>query len=295
MTIAACYLSSEGIVLGADSTTTMFVAAPGTNQAGREHHYNHAQKTFEIGTGSTLAITMWGLGNLENTSYRTLIVQFSDTLSSQNAQSMSEVADRWNQFFWSAYSSSCSRELKRAQELLAKSSRSPDEESELAYWSQAFKGGFCVGGYLMHDRTPYACEILYDPTMTAPSAPEPLSIGSPRFWGCPNLIERLMYGLDSALYEAILKSGQWTGTPEELVDLAAEHFLGQPLHLPIREAIDWVHASIYTTIKMMKFSHMPPACGGPVEIAVITTDRPFRWVRHKRFDAAVAEGGLYDV
>jgi hypothetical protein len=65
--------------------------------------------------------------------------------------------------------------------------------------------------------------------------------------------------------------------------------------LPIREAIDWVHASIYATIKMMKFSHLPPVCGGPVEIAVITTDKKFRWVRHKRFDAAIGEGGFFNV
>jgi hypothetical protein len=30
MTIAACYLSPEGVVLGADSTTTMFFDQPGT-------------------------------------------------------------------------------------------------------------------------------------------------------------------------------------------------------------------------------------------------------------------------
>jgi hypothetical protein len=71
--------------------------------------------------------------------------------------------------------------------------------------------------------------------------------------------------------------------------------LGQPFDLPIREAIDWLHASIYTTIKTMKFSHMTSVCGGSVEIAVITTDRRFRWVRHKGFDSAIGEGGLFDV
>jgi len=50
-----------------------------------------------------------------------------------------------------------------------------------------------------------------------------------------------------------------------------------------------------TINKAMKFSHMAPVCGGPVEIAVITTDRKFRWVRHKKFDAAIGEGGLFDV
>jgi hypothetical protein len=115
-----------------------------------------------------------------------------------------------------------------------------------------------------------------------------------RFWGCPNLIDRLIYGLDTLALGAIVNSGKWSGTDQELIDLLMPFCLGQPRDLPIREAIDWVHAAIYTTIKGMKFSHLAPVCGGPVEIAVITTDRLFRWVRHKSFDAAIGEGGLLD-
>ena len=68
MTIAACYVSAEGVVFGADSTSTMYVPRPGLKSDGIEHHYNYAQKIFEIGHDSTLAITMWGLGNLCQTS-----------------------------------------------------------------------------------------------------------------------------------------------------------------------------------------------------------------------------------
>jgi len=46
MTIAACYLSGEGVVLGADSTTTMFVPAMDPGAPGADHHYNFAQKLF---------------------------------------------------------------------------------------------------------------------------------------------------------------------------------------------------------------------------------------------------------
>jgi hypothetical protein len=61
--------------------------------------------------------------------------------------------------------------------------------------------------------------------------------------------------------------------------------------LPIREAIDFVHACVSSTIKAMKFStSLAQICGGPIEIAVITTDRRFRWVRHKDWDVAIAEG-----
>jgi len=58
----------------------------------------------------------------------------------------------------------------------------------------------------------------------------------------------------------------------------------------MRDAIDYVHSAIYCTIKAMKFSTGAQVCGGPIEIAVITSDRKFRWVRHKPWDAAIEDG-----
>jgi hypothetical protein len=282
------------VVFGADSTTTLFVAGRGPQAVGCEHHFNFAQKIFQIGDDSTLRMTMWGLGNLLNVSYRTLIAQFADRLTSHGVSSMQDVVERWAKFFWSAYSRELAHTIARASELDQKPARGQSEEEELLLLKNAFSGGFCIGGYLLADRTPGAFEISYDLTMNAPEI-NPLGMGSTRFWGCPNLINRLIYGLDDGVFASILQSGKWTGTDKELFELLMPHCLGQPFDLPIREAIDWVHASIYTTMKTMKFSHMAPVCGGPVEVAVITSDRKFRWVRHKRFDAAIGEGGLFDV
>jgi len=291
MTIAACYVSAEGVVFGADSTSTMYISGPGRAPSGAEHHYNYSQKIFEIGQDSSLAINMWGLGSLGRTSYRTLVAQFADSVAGQGARTMAAMADAWSRFFWSAYSSEFNQVLGRAQQLHSQPTRTPEEEAELSVLTQKFSGGFCIGGYRLNDRIPSAFEMAYSPTQTSAAAPKSLAVGGTRFWGCPNLMNRLMLGLDLGLFAAIVKSGKWTGTDRELFELVSPHFLGQPKDLPIREAIDWVHASIYTTIKMMKFSHMAPVCGGPVEVAVITSDRPFRWVRHKRFDAAINEGG----
>ena len=78
MTIAACYLSAEGVVLGTDSTATMFVSGPG-GQIGSYHHFNFTQKLFEFGDrGSTVGIALWGLGSLGNKSWRTLIAEIAD-------------------------------------------------------------------------------------------------------------------------------------------------------------------------------------------------------------------------
>ena len=294
MTIAACYLSVDGVVFGADSTSTIFVQGLGPNPAGGEHHYNYAQKIFQIGNESTLGITMWGLGNLTSVSYRTLIALFADQLAGSPPSTFEDVAQRWNEFFWQAFSTDFAALLKRVQELLAKNPQTPNDVDELRILFANLSGGFCLGGNLGHDRRPRAFEIVYNPSQTAPAPVQEMSLGTTRFWGWPSLMERLLYGMDNLLLQAILKSGKWTGTQQDLFDLILPHCLGQPLHLPIREAVDWVHASIYTTIKTMKFSHFAPVCGGPVEIAVITTDRPFRWVRHKKMDAAIVQGGFSD-
>ncbi|MGO8749104.1 MAG: hypothetical protein ACLQNE_24355 [Thermoguttaceae bacterium] len=161
MTIAACYVSAEGVVFGADSTATMFVPGPGPNPSGASHQFNCAQKVFEIGDNSTLGITMWGLGNLGDVSYRTLIAQFADMLVSQGAQSLSAVAGAWNQFFWQVYSAKFATVLQRVQHLLGQANRTPDEADELAFYVCTFSGGFCIGGYLRHERLPgaYVVEI----------------------------------------------------------------------------------------------------------------------------------------
>jgi hypothetical protein len=155
---------------------------------------------------------------------------------------------------------------------------------------QGLSGGFCLGGNLLHDRTPQAFEIIYSPALTTPAI-QPIGMAQLRFWGVPNLIMRLFLGIDPELYTAVLQSGFWSGTPADLSKLVDPKRLAPPGSLPFREAIDWVHSSVYSTIKALKFSQLSPVCGGPVEIAVISTDRPFRWVCHKKLDAAVTHDG----
>lgn len=114
-------------------------------------------------------------------------------------------------------------------------------------------------------------------------------MGSYRFWGVPNMIDRLIGGFDNEIRNTIVTSPHWTGTVADYNALMSSHNL-QHDSLPIRDAIDFVHTCIHSTIKSLKFSRYSQTCGGPIEIAVITSDRDFRWVRHKDWDAAITEG-----
>jgi hypothetical protein len=294
VTIAACYISPEGLVLGADSTSTY------AGQGGQAHYYNFAQKLFELSlepeTG-TLATVTWGLGGLQVNSHRTLLSQLTDEFKISPPLSVSDVANIWSSRFWAAYSDpKCpiaplisqfkALDAKQAYDATAApspSARTQAEEQQFTQLSLTLLVGFCIGGYVQSDRAPAAFEIIFRPQLTDKPTPMPCAMG-PAFWGAPNMIQRLIMGGDDALKE-------WTGTRPELDVLMRQHTLAHPI-VPIRDAIDFVHACIYSTIKAYKFSSLSQICGGPVELAVITTDRPFRWVRHKNWDAAIADGGL---
>jgi hypothetical protein len=290
MTIAACYLSPEGVVLGADSTTTYATE-------GGAHYYNHAQKLFEIGSGSTVGAVTWGLGGLAFNSYRRLFSLFADDLLRGDVHSVAEVVERWVDFFWPEYSSAefikeckfldSKKPFDPDQPALLPDARTREEEDRL----QQLLGnwvGFCIGGYVLQDRQPAASVCIFSPLGEKPKTTS-VNPGF-QFWGAPNMIQRLIFGWDGELRKSILESGKWSGTERELDYLLRERRLAHPATIPIRDAIDFVHTCILSTIKALKFSNFSQICGGPIEIAVITADRPFRWVRHKEWDSAITEG-----
>jgi hypothetical protein len=293
VTIAGFYLSPEGVVLGADSTSSY-------PAAGGMHYFNFNQKLFEVGEGSTLAIATWGLGGLGPVSYRTLIAELGDDLVANPPASVGDVAQRWTDRFWRAYSGFDL--TQRVVALHAKGQHDPSlnppdpdqrikaEEDEYNTLATGLSVGFCLGGYTPPDRTPTVASVQFSPLLPNP-APVLQTWEGFGWWGVPNLISRLIFGADANLKDAILKSGKWGGTQQDLDDIVKQQSLSHG-SLPIREAIDYVHTCIQCTIKAMKFSGMLQVCGGPIEVAAITSDRKFRWVRHKSLHAAISDGGL---
>jgi hypothetical protein len=295
LTIAMCYMSPEGPVLGADSTSSIFLSS-GSN-ALNFHYLNNNQKLFEIGENSTLGAITWGLGGLGTTSYRTLFARIADDLAAKPANNFVEVVDRWIALFWSVYSQD--QNVITCRQLAAKApydpgnpdGRTPDEEKQLTGLQWDLGVGFCLAGYCLPDRIHKAYQMYFEPVGGVPPPPIEIQLGACNFWGAPNMIKRLIFGVDENIEAKILASGKWTGTDLELRVLLNQFMLNHPI-LPIRDAIDFVYSCIYSTIKAMKFSNLNQVCGGPIEIAVITTDRKFRWVRHKQWDAAITEGAM---
>ena len=285
MTIAGCYLTAGGLVLGADSTQTIYVFHPTSDPVPR--FFDHAQKLFEVGEESTLGVVTWGFGGSSTLSYRTLLAELWDDGLKTPFHSVRDVADRWASQFWNEYSTQLAQPIARVHALKAMSTRSPNEDAELENAIANGTVGFCLGGYVLPNRRVEAYELIVQPDQSGQSTSVRIQSGQARFWGMPNIFTRITSAIDPQLANNITQSLHWNGTMQDLIDLIRPYTLSTSDLLPIREAVDYVHSVIYATCKGLKFSQMAPACGGPVEIGVITTDRRFRWVRHKTLAEAI--------
>src|SRR3990172_1767567 len=87
MSIASTYIVSEGVVFGADSSTTVHVSTP--RGKGVVQLLTHSQKVFEVGSNSRLGVCTWGAGSIGNISHRTIVACLADKIgedtSVQNA------------------------------------------------------------------------------------------------------------------------------------------------------------------------------------------------------------------
>ena len=263
MTIAAAYLTSEGVVFGTDSTTAV------STQQGVTQLFNYAQKLFEVGEKSRLGICTWGAGNVEGISHRTLIANLADRLD----MGIDKVGDAVKTFI----------------EIVSK---------EYGDGKNTGLVGYLLGGWNPDTHLPECYQIVFagkkKPDVSS------LDIGQASFFGCPEFFTRVFHGYDNKLPGRILnelkksKLGIQSNKLEEafgeafnkaVAPLAAAGFRD----LPIREAIDFIHTYLHITIKAFKFRFGPPVCGGPIEIAFVSTDRKFRWVCHKDFQKAIYE------
>ncbi len=285
MTIAACLVTPGGVVLGADSTTAISVT--GHDGSVSPHYFDHVQKLFEIGESSTLGVVTWGLGAFADVSYRALFAELGDQVAAGGYATVCDVAVAFAHRYWGTYAALLDVQIERARALAKLSSRSAAEAVELKALIETLSAGFCIAGYLLPDRRVRAFELGFSPRLEAVPAPRELQSGQPRFWGVPMVMNRLTFGIDSDLLDAIAASPHWTGSGRELVDLIEPYVLRLAANLPIREAIDYIHSVIVTTSKGLKFSQLPPVCGGQPEVAAITADRRFRWVKHKRLTEAL--------
>lgn len=271
MTIAAAYLVSEGVVLGADSST--MVSTP-TGPGGLEvlQLISHSQKVFEVGENSRFGVCTWGAGSLGKTSHRTAIARLAERITKDTT-------------------------VQSAAEALGKIVEPLVKNSGVEFV------GYYFGGWdpTSHDPACFRIEINQKGVKI-----DPFQLGLCSFSGSPDFFTRVFRGFDPRMPKKLceeikrqLPDGDFRENFDSTFTKAFEKVSASLVaagfkDLPIREAIDFIYSYLHITVKATKFRFGAPAVGGPIEIGFLTTDRPFRWACHKTFSSAILEQeGVY--
>lgn len=271
MTVAVVVKVFDGIILAADSATTMTIPTPG----GPVHQvWNTANKVFHLHRGLPVAAMTWGLGSIESASIATLTKDLRRRLMGNDPDNVS----------WSLNPDSYTVE-EVAQRYI--------EMFHGELYSTAFAGsasapmlGMLVAGYSSGQKQAEAWQVLIDDPATPP-APEQL-IGIEGYgWQAfaqPDATERLFNGIDSSLSEAIKSAvGEpaWTEQVEPLIRQAGRLPLAAPM--PISDAIELAKFLVHTTAQYSHFLWGPDTVGGVIDVAAISRHEGFRWINRKHY------------
>lgn len=276
MTIAIALKVHDGIVLAADSASTMVAVDENGNEAGVSIVYNNANKVFNLYKGLPLGAVTWGLGSIGVSSIATLVKDFRARLCSTendwkdwkldpNAYTVEEVATKLFDFIHGeCYVPNFANPGTPKSSLgFVVSGYSAKEGASEVYLIEIDKDGNCAGPQLSSSRE---------------------ESGRITAYGQPQAIYRLLRGYDERL-ERVLQDN--VGIPAAVMPKVVEVLeakLAVPLVLeamPIQDAIDLVAFLANVSAQFTHFAQGPDTVGGPIEIAAITKHEHFKWIRRK--------------
>jgi hypothetical protein len=261
MTVAILIATREGAVLGTDSTTTLTLRQRGADRV--VQLFNSAQKVFEVGPVATRfvagesfagAVAVYGDGTFGPLSWRCFVSEFYCRRVGPAGGALDlprELLD-FAQAKWA--------ELQRAGKVPPER---PIPDAGLLV-AAAGKGHYRVHGGRVVIRQ---------------ASIEPAEVGTIQFGGDATAATRLLYGYDGRLPEALRRAGLDAGKFEQCA--GAFRMALNLDYMPLRDAIDFAHFLIYSTIKLHRYRGIAAFVGGPIEIAAVTADRGFRWIVHK--------------
>ena len=264
MTIVLALKVGDGVVLGADSASTIVGV-----QNSYHNSYFNAVKLFNLVKGLPIGAVTYGLGGLANRSVGSLSKDLRARLSDPDAASwylhpatytMEQVAERVKRFFY--------------DEIYLKSVPKSADAPGI---------GFLIAGYSAASESAEIWKLTVKEGGTADPVEQVCSAAQPweACWeGQGEAIRRLLQGYSWQLVERLLTAGM-----SQADALALVQSVEPVVHptMPIQDAIDLVHYLIDVTCGFVRFAPGPATVAQPIDSAAITRHEGFRWVRRKHY------------
>jgi hypothetical protein len=262
MTVAITVKVFDGIVLAADSATTLDLAS------GDHQVYNNADKIFQLHRTLPIGAMTWGRGSIGAASIATLAKDLRRRFMGKepllpgweldpDTYTMQTVVDRLIEMMF-------------------------DE----LYQPQGLSGalGFVIAGYSAGSKDPEAWKVLIEDAATRPT-PQMEAATDVTGWFAyaqSDPVARLFNGIDGPTAAALLAAAP--ANTADLVNTIVDARV-QPVHaaMPFADAIKLAEFMVDVTVKFRRFSLGADTVGGPIEVAGISRHEGFKWISRKHY------------
>lgn len=269
MSIVVCIKVGEGLVLAADSVTTLQAVSPDGVYV--LNTYEYARKLSHIGDLPVGALS-WGAELIGNRNIESLLSEYENTKLSvrydketkkySTEYKLEDIVNEIFQFMKGKYDEAYGTK--------------PQHEKPLI--------GLWIAGYSCNEFFPEEYRFEF-PNYPTPQRIRPDKDNKPVYgasWhGQTDAIVRLYKGYDPRLRQVLIDKGIDQKIIDELPkDLVKLEWQVMYDGMPLQDAIDLAEYLIKVVIGSYRFPLGAPTCGGHIDIAVIT-HKGFTWVRRK--------------
>ena len=277
MTIAISLKVNDGLVLAADSASTIIGYTEEGDPTNVVNVYNNANKIANLRKGLPIGVVTWGAGSIGPASISTLMKDLRRRFAGKDpehaswhldpdAYTIEAVATRLREFVY--------EETYR----VAFGEWPPERQPFL---------GFLVGGYGAGESLADEFQVLIaNGECGPPVAIRPHEDAGIIWNGEIEAISRLLIGFGNALPQVLTDQLAVPGDQvPAIIDVLRSSLEQRLVHaaMPIQDAIDLAGFLADLTIGVSRFAEGAPTVGGEIEIAAVTKHEGFKWVRRKHY------------
>lgn len=270
MSIVVAVRVGEGLVVAADSAATLHVRMP-DGQAGVGKVFNHATKMLQL-KDYPIAVASWGGSRIGSRLIASLVEEFANQRPSVQRLDDEDL--------------SVEREASALADFL------------LSFYERIFPDweamddppaglGVLVGGYSGTGFFPE--EYVFNiPQREFQRLRPPKEDGSQNFganwYGATDAIVRLHFGRADGIAKLLRRLDVEPKKIEQFEEILRHQVQYQvPFDgMPLQDAVDYAMYLVTVAVGRYRFVIGPEVCGGPIDVAAITRDRGFQWVRRKQ-------------
>lgn len=282
MSIAVIIGVHDGIVLAADSASTLTISlAPGA-MAGIANVYDNANKIFNLYKGKPIGCVTFGAGSIGNSSIGTLIKDLRLALMDKKKGKELEIAFDPDNY-----------KLEDVAKALAKFLGDECQKQNPAILP-TLNIGFLVGGYSTGQ--PLGESWLVEIKAGVPIHPKQLRQPDQpgvSWGGMGEAVQRLILGFSPLIFQLLSEVSGGQGnppmTPQQVFEQLNPLFVSKMqanlvfAPMPIQDAIDLGRFLVHVSIMFSRFSPGAQMVGGPIEVAAITKHEGFKWISRKHY------------